>query len=299
MKPVLRQISVQTNATAEEAVCEALERELGQAPSAYHDVRTGALTVSVYDPLADAAVPALKRRLRAVLAGLLADGTDPAPARIRIRQVRPQDWSESWKRHFKPIELGRRLLVKPTWSNRKPQAGQPVVVLDPGMSFGTGQHATTHFCLEQLVACRKPGTSQSMLDAGTGSGILAIAAAKLGYGPVHAFDFDPDCVRITGENAALNDVADQVQPGLADVTRLPRRSATKYDVVCANLIYDLLIAERDRLLARLAPRGELILAGILSSQFPAVQAAYEAAGLSLVKARTRKEWRSGRFRRQS
>ena len=136
-----------------------------------------------------------------------------------------------------------------------------------------------------------------MLDAGTGSGILAIAAAKLGYAPVHSFDYDPDCVRIAGENAALNGVAEQVHPRLADVTRLPRRSAEKFDVICANLICDLLISERDRLLARLAPKGQIVLAGILDSQFAEVQSSYEAAGLKLVAARTRKEWRSGRFRR--
>jgi len=297
MTAALRQISIQTNALAEEAVAEVLNRELGQAPSAYHDVRTGTITVSVYFQLAEDEVAAVKRQLRTALGELREDGLDPAPARVQIRRVRPQDWSESWKRHFKPIDLGRTLLVKPTWSTRRPRPGQAVVVLDPGMSFGTGQHATTHFCLEQLVACRQPGTAQSMLDAGTGSGILAIAAARLGYRPVHAFDFDPDCVRIARENAALNGVEAFVQPVAADVTRLPRRSAEKFDVVCANLIYDLLISERDRLLARMAPTGEIILAGILTTQFLQVRAAYEAAGLKQVAARTRNEWRSGRFKR--
>lgn len=297
MKPILRQISLQTNALAEEDVAGVLEQELGQSPSAYHDVRTGSLTVSVYAPVRDTEVAKIKRQLRAALAKLRESGIDPDPGKIQIRKVRAQDWSESWKRHFKPIDLGRSLLVKPTWSNRKPKPGQRVVILDPGMSFGTGQHATTHFCLEQLVACRHADQAQSMLDAGTGSGILAIAAAKLGYQPVQAFDFDPDCVRITGENAVLNGVEALVPPVLADVTKLPRRSAEKHDVICANLIYDLLISERDRLLARLAPTGQIILAGILATQFPAVQAAYEAAGLKLVAARTRKEWRSGRFSR--
>ncbi len=297
MTAALRQISIGTNTTAEDAVALILERELGQAPSTYTDVRTGATTTSVYFQLADDEVASVKRQLRAALAELKEDGLDPAPGQIRIRRVRPQDWSESWKRHFKPLDLGRALLVKPTWSTRQPRPGQKVVLLDPGMSFGTGQHATTHFCLEQLIACRKPGVAQSLLDAGTGSGILAIAAAKLGYRPVKAFDFDPDCLRITAENAKLNGVSDLVRPFAADVTKLPKRSADKYDVVCANLIYDLLIAERDRLLARLAPAGELILAGILSTQFPQVQAAFEAAGLTLVVAKTRNEWRSGRFRR--
>ncbi len=296
MSASLRQISLGTNVVAEGAVGLILERELGQAPSAYTDVRTGTITVSVYFQLADEEVTTVKRQLRAALSELKEDGVDPAPGQVRIRRVRPQDWSESWKRHFKPLDLGRALLVKPTWSTRKARAGQQVVLLDPGMSFGTGQHATTHFCLEQLIACRTPGKTKSFLDAGTGSGILAIAAAKLGYRPVQAFDYDPDCLRITAENATLNGVSDLVRPYAADVTKLPKRSTEKFDVICANLIYDLLISERDRLLVRLAAGGELILAGILGTQFPQVQAAWEAAGMKLIVAKTRKEWRSGRFR---
>jgi len=296
MTAYLRQISIGTNALAEEAVTELLEHELGQTPSAYQDARTGAVTVSVYCQLEDGEVAGMKRQLRGALTELGEDGVDPAPGQVRIRRVPAQDWSESWKRHFRPIDLGRALLVKPTWSTRQPRPGQALLVLDPGMSFGTGQHATTHFCLEQLVACRRAGEAQSLLDAGMGSGILALAGAKLGYGPVQAFDFDPDCVRIATENAALNGLAAEVKPFAADVTRLPRRSAEKFAVVCANLIYDLLIAERDRLLARLAPGGDLVLAGILTTQFPQVQAAFEAGGLRLAAAKTRKEWRSGRFR---
>lgn len=298
MSASLRQISLGTNAAAEDAVGLILERELGQAPSAYTDVRTGTITVSVYFQLADEEITTVKRQLRAALSELKEDGVDPAPGQIRIRRVRPQDWSESWKRHFKPLDFGRALLVKPTWSTRKPRAGQQVVLLDPGMSFGTGQHATTHFCLEQLIACRTPGKTKSLLDAGTGSGILAIAAAKLGYRPVQAIDFDPDCLRITAENAALNGVSDLVRSYAADVTKLPKRATEKFDVICANLIYDLLISERDRLLVRLAAGGELIVAGILATQFPQVQAALEAAGMKLLVAKTRKEWRSGRFRRE-
>jgi ribosomal protein L11 methyltransferase len=210
--------------------------------------------------------------------------------------VQARDWSESWKRHFKPIEIGRSLLVKPTWSNRVPKSGQQLVLLDPGLSFGTGQHATTHFCLTQVAKLRRAGERQSFMDMGTGSGILAIAAAKLGYAPVKAFDFDPDAVRISAENTELNGVTGAVELTQADLTKMPRGSKEKFDVVCANLIYDLLIAERDRILARLAPDGSLVLAGILATQFKAVEKAFAGAGLKLVTAKTDKEWRSGLFR---
>jgi ribosomal protein L11 methyltransferase len=128
---------------------------------------------------------------------------------------------------------------------------------------------------------------------GCGSGILAIAAAKLGYSPIVAFDFDPEAVRVAKENAKANRVSFHITQ--QDLTKMPRRSTEKFDVVCANLIYDLLIQERDRILARLAPGGTLVLAGILRTQFPKVQRAFEMAGLQLVASRAAKEWRSGAF----
>ena len=293
----LRQISVTTNALAEEVVSALLQREFGQLPSTYIDAATGAITVSVYWALPDAEVAETKAILREGLAETEENGTPVQPGRITIRKVAPKDWSESWKRHFRPIEIGRSLLVKPTWSKRAAKSGQQVVLLDPGLSFGTGQHATTNFCLTQVAAQRRAGAGQSFMDMGTGSGILAIAATKLGYAPVRAFDFDPDCVRIAGENADLNGVANAVKPELADVTKLPRKAKEQFDVVCANLICDLLIAERDRILARVKPGGSLVLAGILATQFSHVVAAFGAAGWKLVKAKTDKEWRSGLFRR--
>jgi ribosomal protein L11 methyltransferase len=295
----LRQIAITTNPGAEDAVAALLEREFGQTPSIYTNADTGLTTASVYWNLPDAEVAGTKAALREGLADTEEHGLDVAPGRIAIRRVKAPDWSESWKRHFRPIEIGRTLLVKPTWSNRAPKPGQKLVLLDPGLSFGTGQHATTHFCLTQVAKLRRAGERQSFMDMGTGSGILALAAAKLGYGPVKAFDFDPDAVRIAAENAELNGVSDALLLSEADLTKLPRGSKERFDVVCANLIYDLLIAERNRILARLAPDGSLVLAGILATQFKAVEKAFAEAGLKLVTAKTDKEWRSGLFRRQS
>src|SRR5204863_8598964 len=96
---------------------------------------------------------------------------------LRLQRLKRRDWAESWKAHFKPIEIGERLLIRPSWSKRAARRGQTVVVLDPGLGFGTGQHATKRFCLEQIVANRADG-HRSFLDLGTGSGILALAAAK-------------------------------------------------------------------------------------------------------------------------
>ena len=296
MSKLLRSISITTSLSAEDAVGVLLELEQGQTPSSYADALTRLSTVSVYGEIETQDVAGIKRRLREGLQALAADGIDVGPARIQVKKVPARDWSESWKRHFKPLDLGPRLLVKPTWSRRVPKKSQALVVLDPGLSFGTGQHATTRFCLEQLVALRDPAASaQSMLDVGTGSGILAIAAVKLGYQPVNAFDFDPDCVRVANENTELNGVAAVLTVTHDDITQVPKKPKQRYSVVCANLIYDLLIAERDRLLARVAPGGSLVLAGILETQFTLVRKTFEAAGWKLVAATTDKEWRSGTF----
>ena len=296
MIPCLRQVSIVTNAEAEETVCARLEELFQQTPSIYTDVATGLSTVTVYQDLPAPQVAGARTRLRDALRLLKNEGLDASPGRIRIRIVPPQDWSESWKRHFKPIEVSPALLVKPTWSRRKPKRGQSVVILDPGLSFGTGQHATTLFCLEQVAACRSTASTQSFLDIGTGSGILVIAAAKLGYSTLAAFDFDPACVRISNSNVELNEVSALVQPTLGDITAAIKRGAQRYDVVCANLIHDLLIEARDRILARVDASGSLVLAGILKTQFVAVEAAYSEVGWVLVKKKNEREWTSGLFR---
>jgi len=290
--PPLRHVAVVTSHEAEDAVGVVLEAVAGVTPGVHVELPSQRVTVSAYVHVADAGVAPLRARLRAALDGLRGHGIDPAPATVTIRKVPPKDWSESWKRHFKPIEVGGRLLVKPTWSRRRPKAGAAVLLLDPGLSFGTGQHATTRFCLEEVVRLHAPGQRRSLLDAGMGSGILALAAAAVGYGHVKGFDFDPDCVRIARENARLNQLGRRVAFGEADVTRLPKRPERTFDVVCANLMHDLLVAECRRIAARVAPGGRLVLAGILSHQFPAVERAYADLGWAVERDATEGEWRS-------
>lgn len=323
MKTPLTQVSIATTSEAEEAVGELLLRVLGQTPSTYTDAETGETTVSTY---IERGVwgPGKWGELLRGLRTLRECGLTVGVGEITATNIRREDWAESWKRHFKPLDIGGALLLKPSWVKRKPRKGQAVVVLDPGLSFGTGHHATTGFCLKQLVAVRKgaglrlrlgvrscgdslaltrnlnldPAPPLSLLDIGTGSGILAISAAKLGYAPVRCFDFDPESVRVAKANAAQNGVARLVRPARQDLTKLPLASATRYDVVCANLIYDLLIAERDRILNRVKPGGVLVLAGILQTQFAKVERAYRRAGWRLIATEVEKEWQSGAFRRR-
>ncbi len=304
----LRRISVTTTPEAEDAVAEMLRAVTGLPASSYADSETGVSAVTVY----------LRRKLRSphkvredISAGLKRIkrcGLKIGSGKVAIARVRREDWAESWKRHFKPIEIGDLLLIKPSWSKRKPRKGQAVVVLDPGLSFGTGHHPTTAFCLHQIVAAvgdrrnrrsQSAAAAKSFLDLGTGSGILPIAAVKLGYTPVQAMDFDPEAVRVARANARANRVHQKLKIRRGNVTKLPvrpRQQRQRYDLVCANLISDLLIAERYRVAAQLNPTGTLVLAGILKSEFAVVQKAFEALGLKLAASRCEKEWRSGSFR---
>jgi ribosomal protein L11 methyltransferase len=288
----LWKLSVCTTPEAEEAVMELLPRLFSYPASSYTDVETGRVLVSAYLPQRPAHY---QTALREGLARARKCGLNIGSGKISLQKLSRQDWAESWKRHFKPIEVGPDLLIRPGWSKRRARKGQAQVVLDPGLSFGTGQHPTTAFCLRQVVACRKSSPRQAFLDIGTGSGILAIAAAKLGYAPVEAFDVDPESVRITSANARRNRVHNKVRVHQVDVTKLPVRSRRRHDLVCANLISTLLITERDRIVARVKPGGKLVLAGILKTEFSQVARAYRSAGLRLFASRTVREWRSGAF----
>jgi ribosomal protein L11 methyltransferase len=288
-------VSVRTTPEAEDAIGELLGRTFAQPVSAYTDAETGATVVSLYLRSKAAWSAARRREVAAGLAAMAGSGLEVGPGRCSLRAVRREDWAESWKRHFKPLAIGSALLLKPGWSRRRARQGQAVVVLDPGLSFGTGQHPTTKFCLRQLVAFRRPAAEQSMLDAGTGSGILAIAAAKLGYAPVEAFDFDAQAVQVARANARRNRVGGQVRFTRQDLRRLPRKAGRQFSVVCANLVANLLLEERERLVGRVRAGGLLVVAGILRTEFKRVQRAFTEAGLRLQRSKAQGEWRSGAF----
>ena len=291
-KPLWR-ISVATSPEAEDAVAEWLGSTLGGSTSSYFNLETGVSRVSLFS---EKKFPAgVRAEISAGLEQIKSCGLDLGAGKIEIARVKREDWAESWKKHFKAIEIGGALLVKPGWIKRRPRPGQSVVILDPGLSFGTGQHPTTSFCLSEIVRCLKVKTPQSFLDIGTGSGILAIAAAKLGYQPVRAFDFDPESVRVARTNIRVNRVQNQVQLARGNAKKLPVKPTEKFDLVCANLISNLLIAERKRIAGQLNRDGTLVLAGILAVEFLLVQRAFAGLGLKLVASKIENEWRSGSF----
>jgi ribosomal protein L11 methyltransferase len=284
----LWRVSVATAPEAEDAVSELLGAVLGRTVSSYFNLETGASTVTVYCESKPTAFPSARQTILAGLRQIKYCGLKIGSSKITLATVRREDWAESWKRHFKPIEIGDALLVKPSWSKKTPRKNQAVVVLDPGLSFGTGQHPTTAFCLRALVRHRKNRPRWSFLD-------MAIAAAKLGYSPVHAFDFDPDAVRIARANARANRVQNKLRIMRADVTKLPVQAVRQYDLICANLISPLLISERRRIVARLNRGGTLVLAGILKSEFAQVQNVFAELGLKLAGRKMEGEWCSGAF----
>jgi ribosomal protein L11 methyltransferase len=189
-----------------------------------------------------------------------------------VAEVADEDWGEGWKKDFRPLDVGR-VRVRPSWIPEPPPPGSVEVVLDPGMAFGTGSHPTTSLCLAALsdLLAARPGAS--VLDVGTGSGILAIAAGKLGAGRVAANDDDPKAVEVARENAAANGAAIEIAAAPA------ARIAGTFDVVVANILANTLVALAPELVAKLAPGGVLLLSGILAPQEDEVRRAYLARGL--------------------
>jgi ribosomal protein L11 methyltransferase len=292
-KPLWR-ISVSTSREAEDAAAEMLGEILKLPVSTYFNYETQTSLVSVFS---DKKFPVekIRKKIFSGLKQIEKCGLKIGAGKIQIVKLKREDWAESWKKHFRAIEIGDSLLVKPSWIKKRPRKNQAVVVLDPGLSFGTGQHATTKFCLSEIARQKEIGIQKSFLDIGTGSGILAIAAVKLNFQPVCAFDFDPESIRVAKANARTNNVLKKIKVFRADVTEPKTLPKEKFDLVCANLISNLLIGNRKKIIARVKPNGVLVLAGILASEFLKVQRVFEDCGLKLIASKTEKEWRSGSF----
>jgi ribosomal protein L11 methyltransferase len=290
--PVLWQISVQSPTQHEPVVSQVLAHLFQLPVSSYLAVSPPIATTSVYSTHPLPSQKGVAAHVRATLAQL----RPPIPCRVSVRRLPSRDWTSFWKRHFKPISIGRQLLVLPPWIQNRPQPGLKVVVLNPGLSFGTGHHPTTAFCLRQLVILRRRMPRPSLLDLGSGSGILAIAGAKLGYRPVQAIDSDPVAARVALSNSRRNRVDHRIQISRMDLKKVPLRPETRFDVVCANLTSDLLIAEGRRIAGQLQPSGYVVLAGILNREFASIQRHFTSLGFKLLTQQSKGEWHSGLFR---
>jgi ribosomal protein L11 methyltransferase len=244
----------------------------------------GMLTVRAYLPV-DAELESRRLRLEEALWHLGRIASLPEPA---WREVIATDWSLEWKKHFRPIRIGRRLRIIPSWMEAEPPAGDVILRLDPGMAFGTGMHPTTQLCLEALEDRLLPG--MEVIDLGCGSGILTVAAVKLGAGRTLGLDIDPQAVRVARENLLTNGVESraEIRPGSLQDLLAEKRSAP---LVVANILAAVL---REMLGAGLAktvhPGGCLVLSGILLDQSAAVEDSVRGCGMRMAEKRVREDW---------
>jgi ribosomal protein L11 methyltransferase len=218
------------------------------------------------------------------------------PLAIKSRPVANEDWAEGWKQHFSAVRIGKRLIVKPTWEVFAPVADEVVINIDPGMAFGTGTHGTTRLCLEALADLfDTPPPPARVLDVGTGSGILAIAAAALGAKRILACDIEEESCRTATENAKLNGVIDRVE-----ITREPLETLEgDFEVVVANILAEENIRLGQELIKRLAPGGSLILSGILHEKETLVTNAFATFPLTGPTVSRESEWICLRYRKEA
>ncbi len=206
------------------------------------------------------------------------------PVEISTEGVREEDWSTAWKRYYHPIELSGRLAICPSWEEYHPREGQKIIRLDPGMAFGTGTHETTRLCLKLLERSLRPG--MSMLDVGTGSGILAICARLLGSARTVGVDIDEVAVRVARENAALNGCGEiELICGdlAADVTG-------PFDLICANIVADAILRLSKDLPALMHENSVCVVSGIIDTRCGEVEAGLRAAGLEPFETELQNGW---------
>lgn len=192
----------------------------------------------------------------------------------RFRKVSEQDWANEWKQYFHVTHVGKNLVIKPSWEEYAPKEGEHVIEIDPGMAFGTGTHHTTNMMMERLEKVITPDST--VFDVGTGSGILAIAAAMLGAKSVKAVDIDAVAVRVAKENVADNGLSDQIEVREGD---LLHGTEGKADVIIANIIADIVIMLLQDIPQKLNDDGVLLASGIIEERMPDVEAAAQAQGL--------------------
>jgi ribosomal protein L11 methyltransferase len=291
------ELTVISCAIAEEdvdALCELLDAD-DYTPTSWLDVETKRCRIDVFLEDASQAKRVCNALSQAAeLAGL-------PELKLELSTLARTDWAEAWKRFFHVERVSERIVVRPSWEHYEAKPGEAVITLDPGLSFGTGKHATTQGCLRFLDQLAAEDVNRSVLDMGCGSGILAIAAALLGFKEVRGFDNDPDCKRVSEENAAINRVA---IPFTIDDLSHPHPAA---DIVVANILAPVLIAFAKPIVDSLSRychtlqgvtvSPSLIVSGILEEQYDAVKAAYETLGMREADSIRIENWRTGLFKR--
>jgi ribosomal protein L11 methyltransferase len=207
------------------------------------------------------------------------------PRDIQVLNFADQDWNKKWKEYFKPLRISQRIVVRPSWETHIETTGDITLTIDPQMAFGTGHHESTQL----MVIAMEKWVSEGMdvLDVGTGSGILAIVAAKLNAGSVMAFDNDPVALKNALENAQLNSVSNSVRFFMASPEML---QPSEYDLILANINRNVLIKYAELFPEFLKPGGKIILSGLLLRDEVQIHQVYQKAGFSLVEKNAKKDW---------
>ncbi len=264
----------------------------------YSDIETGLNTV--YGELIDSSILEADKT-RAAVSVYLADAVETADALSFLRErfaatgipnlqtelvgVAEADWANEWKKFYHPVHISPRVTIVPLWEQYDARPDEVIVRMDSGQAFGSGTHETTRLCAGELEKYLRAG--DKVLDVGTGSGILAILAAKLGASHVDGYDIDPIAVRVAAENVAENGVTDQITLGVSDLLSAVRG---QYDVVCANIVADIVIRMAGDIRRHMTPSGVLIASGIIEAREAEVRAALAAGGLSVVAVSREKDW---------
>jgi ribosomal protein L11 methyltransferase len=285
------ELSITTNSELAEAISEAIfpyveggvaAEQLNANDEAVdhweNETVTGPVIVRGYLPM-DETLEERRQNVEYALRCLNLVQSMPMPTYRTIAQA---DWAEAWKVAFKPLRIGKRILIRPSWINIEPQPGDIVLALDPGLAFGTGLHPTTQLCAMALEDHIQPG--HRVLDVGCGSAVLSILSAKLGAAHVFGVDTDEEAVRVSQENVVNNGVSDRVAiaQGSYDLAH------GIYDIVVANILAGVIVKMLNGGLAHLG--RQFILSGILDTQVPQVSEAVTQAGLSLVERKQITDW---------
>lgn len=229
--------------------------------------------------------------LRIALEQFRKTNTDCGSLLMTMDNMQDADWENNWKQYYKPMEIGERLLVIPQWEQAESNGRVPLI-LDPGLTFGTGSHATTRLCLTALEKTVHGG--ERVLDLGCGSGILSIAALKLGASFAAAADIDDKCIKVAYENAALNGIGKEVYSvysgDILTDRKLQEKLGSGYDVILANIVSDVIIALAPAVRPLLAPGGVFLCSGIIDDRAEEVAEKLKEAGLEILETRSSEGW---------
>jgi ribosomal protein L11 methyltransferase len=271
----------------------------------FNDIPEGKVVIKAYFPATDsdqtqsgptpsgASVQHVADGLRDFISQLSEYGIEAGQTSIEIRSVKDEDWAEAWKQYYKPVKISERLTVKPVWEPYEPHEHEIVIELDPGMAFGTGTHATTVLCLQMLEQYVKPG--EDVIDVGTGSGILAIAAAKLGARHVLALDLDPVAVASAQDNVRQNGLA-QITVKESDLLSILDTDLNALGIelpvqlVVSNILAEIIVSFVDDVQRVLRQGGLFIASGIITAKESLVTDRLQQAGFSIVDRKQKEDW---------